>query len=126
MSKPPYENSHKHAVIISKVNAVYCNMAQQTPLLTLATPSVGAGLHSVNTKLHSLCAEQPRVGPLISLPCCFLLLLHHPVVPLELTGFQPSHKPNHSDWIYQHKTVSDFHVSFDMNEENVWSTISLL
>lgn len=43
-------------------------MAQQTHLLTLATFSVGVGLRSVNRKLRSLCAAQPRVGCLISFP----------------------------------------------------------
>lgn len=65
-------------------------MAQQTPLLTLATLSVGVGLRSVNRKLHSLCAAQPRVGLLIScLPA--LPAAAATVVPPELNGFHPHH-----------------------------------
>lgn len=62
-------------------------MAQQTPLLTLATLSVGVGLRSVNTKLRSLCASQPRVRLLIF--CLPALPAAATVVPPELSGFQP-------------------------------------
>lgn len=77
---------------MSSVNAVCCNMAQQTPLLTLATLSVGVGLRSVNRKLHSLCAAQPRVCLLIfcllALPAAAAI-----IVPPELNGFQPPRCP---------------------------------
>lgn len=62
-------------------------MAQQTPLLTLATFSVGVGLRSVNRKLRSLCAAQPRV-------CCLIFCLPAlpaaaaTIAPPELNGFQ--------------------------------------
>ncbi|KAF6721070.1 WD repeat and FYVE domain-containing protein 3 [Oryzias melastigma] len=39
-----------------------CNVAQQTLLLILATLSAGVGRHSINTKLLSLCAAQPRAS----------------------------------------------------------------
>lgn len=60
-------------------------MAQQTPLLILATLSIGVGLRSVNRKLRNLCAVQPRV-------CCFTSCL--PALPAAvnidgLSGFQP-------------------------------------
>lgn len=62
-------------------------MAQQTPLLTMATLSIGVGLRSLNRKLRSLCAAQPRVGHLIfwlpALPAAVT------VVSPELSGFQP-------------------------------------
>lgn len=53
-------------------------MAQQTPLLTLATFSVGAGLRSVNRKLRSLCAAQPRVCCLFFFSPYLILLLLPP------------------------------------------------
>lgn len=62
-------------------------MAQQTPLLTLATLSVGVGLRSVNRKLRSLCAAQPRVRLLIF--CLPALPTAATTVPPELNGFQP-------------------------------------
>lgn len=62
-------------------------MAQQTPLLTLATLSAGVGLRSVNRKLHSLCAAQPRVCLLIF--CLPALPAAAIIVPPKLNGFQP-------------------------------------
>lgn len=57
-------------------------MAQQTPLLTLATFSVGVGLRSVNRKLHSLCAAQPRV-------CCLIFFFTLPAPPAAATVAPP-------------------------------------
>lgn len=74
------------AVMMCSVYTVCCNMAQQMPLLTLATFSVGVGLRSVNRKLHSLCAAQLRV-------CCLTFCLPalpaaETIAPPELNGFQ--------------------------------------
>lgn len=53
----------------------------------MATLSIGVGLRSLNRKLRSLCAAQPRVGHLIfwlpALPAAVT------VVSPELSGFQP-------------------------------------
>lgn len=63
-------------------------MAQQTPLQTLATLSVGVGHRSVNRKLRSLCALQPRVR--LHIFCLPALPAAATVVPPELNGFQPA------------------------------------
>lgn len=80
----PSDKSQEYAVIMC---SVCCYMAQQTPLLTLATLSVGAGLRSVNRKLRSLCGALPGVGPLIF--CLPALPAAATIVPPELNGFQP-------------------------------------
>lgn len=81
-------NRKRFAVVISSINLVCYNMAQQTTLPTLATLSVGVGLRSVNRKLRSLCAVKPRVRPLV------IRLLAPPatviIIPPDLSGFQPT------------------------------------
>lgn len=64
--------SRTHSNNVQCIYTVCCNMAQQTPLLILATFSIGVGLRSVNRKLRNLCAVQPRV-------CCFISCL--PALP---------------------------------------------